>query len=41
MYVIFNNVDAHIEKDNEDKYVIFASTDKNKEACISKLHRTL
>ena len=32
LYLIFNNVDAYIEKDNEDKYLIFASTDKNKEA---------
>ena len=27
IYLIFNNVDAYIEKDNEDKYLIFASTD--------------
>ena len=32
LYLIFNNVDAYIEKYNEDKYLIFASTDKNKEA---------
>ena len=32
LYLIFNNVDAYIEKHNEDKYLIFASTDKNKEA---------
>ena len=31
LYVIFNNVDAYIEENNEDKYLIFASTDKNKE----------
>ena len=27
-----NNVDRYIEKENEDKYLIFASTDQNKEA---------
>ena len=27
-----NNVDGYIEKENEDKYLIFASTDQNKEA---------
>ena len=32
LHLIFNNVDAYIEKDNEDKYLVFASTDKNKEA---------
>ena len=31
LYLIFNNVDAYIEENNEDKYLIFASTDKNKE----------
>ena len=31
-YLIFNNVDAYIEETNENKYLIFASTDKNKEA---------
>ena len=31
LYLIFNNVDAYIEKDNEEKYLIFASTDKKKE----------
>ena len=30
--LVFNNVDAYIEKNNENKYLIFASTDKNKEA---------
>ena len=29
---VFNNVDAYIEENNEDKYLIFALTDKNKEA---------
>ena len=31
LYVIFNNVDVYIEENNENKYLIFASTDKNKE----------
>ena len=31
-YLIFNNVDAYIEENNEDKYLIFASIGKNKEA---------
>ena len=31
LYLVFNNVDAYIEETNEDKYLIFASTDKNKE----------
>ena len=32
LYLIFNNVDGYItEESNEDKYLIFASTDKNKE----------
>ena len=32
LYLIFNNVDGYIEESNENKYLIFASTDKNKEA---------
>ena len=37
LYLIFNNVDAYIEynpteEDSEIKYLVFASTDKNKEA---------
>ena len=32
LYLVFNNIDAYIEENNEDKYLIFASTDKNKEA---------
>ena len=37
LYLIFNNVDGYIEcnstkESNEDKYLIFAPTDKNKEA---------
>ena len=36
LYLIFNNVDGYIkcksiEESNENKYLIFASTDKNKE----------
>ena len=27
-YLIFNKVDGYIEENNEDKYLIFASTDK-------------
>ena len=30
LYLTFNNVDGYIEESNEDKYLIFASTDKNK-----------
>ena len=29
---VFNNVDVYIEENNEDKYLILALTDKNKEA---------
>ena len=32
LYLAFNNVDGYIEENNEDKYLIFALTDKNKEA---------
>ena len=32
LYLVFNNVDGHIiEQNNEDKYLTFASEDKNKE----------
>ena len=31
LYLVFNNVDAYIEENNNDKYLIFALTDKNKE----------
>ena len=31
-YLVFNNVDEYIEKNNEDKYLVFALTEKNKEA---------
>ena len=30
--LIFNNVDGYIEESYENNYLIFASTDKNKEA---------
>ena len=30
-YLIFKNVDVYIEESNGNKYLIFASTDKNKE----------
>ena len=29
-YLVFNNLDVYIEKSGENKYLIFASTDKNK-----------
>ena len=29
LYLIFNNLDAYIEKSSENKYLIFASTDRN------------
>ena len=32
LYLVFNTVDAYIEENNEDKYLIFALTNKNKEA---------
>ena len=32
LYIIFNNVDEYIEESNQNKYLIFASTDKNKKA---------
>ena len=32
LHLVFNNVDVYIEENNEDKYLIFALTDKNKEA---------
>ena len=30
LYLTFNNVNGYIEKSIEDKYLIFASTNKNK-----------
>ena len=32
LYLVFNNVDAYIEEYNEDRYLVFALTDKSKEA---------
>ena len=29
LYLVFNNLDSYIEKSGENKYLIFASTDKN------------
>ena len=29
LYLVFNNLDAYIEKNGENKYLMFASTDKN------------
>ena len=29
-YLVFNNLDAYIEKGGENKFLIFALTDKNK-----------
>ena len=31
LYLVFNNLDGYIEKNNENKYLVFASTDKNEE----------
>ena len=31
LYLVFNNGDAYIEKNNENIYLVFASTDKHKE----------
>ena len=30
LYLVFNNLDAYIEKSGENKYLIFVSTDKDK-----------
>ena len=30
LYLVFDNVNAYIEESHENKYLIFASTDKNK-----------
>ena len=32
LYLIYSNVDGYIGESNENKYLIFASADKNKEA---------
>ena len=38
-YLVFNNLDVYITKSGENRYLIFASIDKNKS--VGKLHRTL
>ena len=40
LYLVFNNVDACIEKSNENKYLIFLLTDKNKEALENYTDKT-
>ena len=30
LYLVFNNLDAYIEKSGENKFLIFSSTEKNK-----------
>ena len=35
LYLVFNNLDAYIEKSGENKYLIFASTYKNRKALES------
>ena len=32
LYLVFNNVDAYIEENNENKYLVFPLKDKKKEA---------
>ena len=39
LYLIFNNVYGYIEENNGIKYLVFTSTDENKEAL--KIRRTL
>ena len=40
-YLIFSNADGYITKEsNEDKYLMFASTNQNKKS-IRKVHKTL
>ena len=40
LYLTFNNVDGYLMKNDGIKYLVFNSTDENKEA-LKKLHRTL
>ena len=35
LYLIIDEVDGHIEEKNESKYLVFDSTDKNKEVLES------
>ena len=39
LYLIFNKIDGYIEENNENKYLIFASPDKDKKLLTK--HRTL
>ena len=38
LYLVFNNVDGYIEENNENKYLMFVSTDKNKKV-LKKLKK--
>ena len=40
MYLIIGEADGYIEEKNRNKYLNFASTDKNKEV-LKKIYRTL
>ena len=40
MYLKIGKLDGHIKENNESKYLVFDSTDENKEA-LKKIHRTL
>ena len=41
LYLVFNNVHAYIEEYDEDKYLVFALTDKKEQRSIRKLDGTL
>ena len=41
LYLAFNNVHAYIEEYDEDKYLVFALTDKKEQRSIRKLDGTL
>ena len=38
LYLVFNSLDAYIDKSGENRYMIFASAEKNK---VMLLHRTV
>ena len=40
LYLVIGKADGYIEEKNGNKYLIFASTDKNKKD-VRKVHRTL
>ena len=40
LYLKISKLDGHIKENNESKYLVFDSTDGNKEA-LKKIHRTL